>query len=97
MAQADWSIAVGIMVFLVAIIIAAIYYLRYKKVFIVIYSASIATYVFAVFYTWDVFDLNKNLVLLMLAISTIIMMFLGKYFSKIDLKQIKLKKKSKKD
>lgn len=83
---ADWSIAVGIMTFIVAIIIAAIYYWRFKKVFIVVFTASIATYIFAVFYTWDVFELSKNWVLLLLLVSTGIMIFLGKYFSQIELK-----------
>ena len=91
--EADWSIAVGIFVFIVAVIIATIYYLRYKKVFIVAFTASIATYVFAVFYTWDVFlEQSRNWVLLMLAISTLLMIYLGKYFSGVKLKHVKVKK-----
>ncbi len=86
---ADWSIAVGILVFIVAVVIAAIYYWRFKKIFIVVLTASIATYIFAVFYTWDVFELKKNSVLAMLVVSTIVMIFLGKYFSKIQLKNDK--------
>lgn len=87
---ADWSIAVGILIFVVAIIIAAIYYLKYKKVFLVVFIASIATYAFAVFYTMDVFELNKNWIMLLLVISTVLMLFLGKYFSKFELKKAKL-------
>lgn len=90
MGSADWSIGVGIFVFIIAIIIAAIYYWRFKKVFLVVFTASIATYVFAVFYTWDVFELSKNWVLAILLLSTIIMVFLGKYFSNIDLKPDKV-------
>jgi len=84
--QADWSIAVGILVFIVAIIFAALYYYRYKKIFLIIFIASIATYIFAVMYTWDIYDPNRNMIMLMLLLSTILMVFLGKYFSKIELK-----------
>lgn len=88
--SADWSIAVGVLVYLVAIIVAAIYYFRLKKVFIISYVASIATYVFAVFYTWDVFELRKEWILLMLLISTVIMILLGKYFSHVKIKPDKI-------
>ena len=57
--SADWSIAVGVLVFIVAIIFAAYYFLRYRKIFTVVFIASVATYIFAVFYTWDVFDLSE--------------------------------------
>ena len=85
MASADWSIAIGILVFIVAIIFAAIYFFKYKKVYLVVFISSIATYIFAVFYTWDVFELNKNWILGMLVISTLVMWFLGSYFSKFKL------------
>lgn len=87
---ATWSIAIGILVFIIALIFASYYFLRYRKIFTVVFIASIATFVFAVFYTWDVFNLNKNMILVMLAISTIVMMFLGKYFSKYELKPAKM-------
>ena len=90
MASADWSIAVGIMTFIVAIVFAAIYYFRYRKIFLIVLIASIATYVFAVFYTWDVFELSKNMVLVLLLVSTILMIVLGKYFSKLVLKPAKV-------
>lgn len=87
--EADWSLALGVLIFIVASIVAIIYYLRYKKLFLVLFVAAVATYLFSVFYIWDVFELNKNLVLLLLIISVGIMFFLGKYFSKITLKKIK--------
>lgn len=84
---ADWSIAVGVLVFLVAIVIASIYYFRYKKVYLILFIASISTYVFSVFYMLDVFEFtDKNIVLLVLGISTILMFFVGKYFSGFKLK-----------
>lgn len=88
--QADWSIAVGILVFIVALVIATIYYVRYKKVYLIAFVASVATYVFAVFYTWDVFELHKNWILVILATSSVLMLFLGKYFSKFELKKDKI-------
>ena len=88
--QADWSIAVGILTFIVAIIFATIYYFKYKKLFLIVFIASIATYVFAVFYTWDVFELNKNWILAILMMSTVIMIFLGNYISKFDLSHAKM-------
>lgn len=83
--EADWSIALGIIVFIIAICFATYYYLKYKKLSLITFCLSIATYIFAVFYTWDVFELNKNWVLVMLLASTVVMVFLGKYFSKIKL------------
>ncbi len=88
--QADWSIAVGILTFIVAIILATIYYFKYKKLFLIVFISSIATYVFAVFYTWDVFELNKNWILAILLMSTALMIFLGNYISKFDLSPAKM-------
>ncbi|MFW5705140.1 MAG: hypothetical protein ACOCXG_04840 [Nanoarchaeota archaeon] len=85
MAQADWSIAVGVLVYFIAIIIAIILFLRYKKWSLVVYTASLATYTFAIFYTWDVFELEKNAVLIMLVVSTVLMMLVGRYFSKVKI------------
>jgi len=91
MAGADWSISLGFVIFLVALIVSIIYYLRYKKIYLVSLILSIAVYTFSVFYTWDVFELNKNGVLLLLIVSTIIMLFLGKYTSNFQLKPEKPK------
>lgn len=86
MGSAGWSIFTGVIVYIIGLIFAIVYYNRYEKVYLVTFVASICTYIFSVFYLWDVFILDKNMVLLLLFISTIIMMFLGKYFSKLDLK-----------
>ena len=86
---ADWSIVLGVLVFIVAIIFAIYYYLKFKKLFLVVFVAAVATYIFSIFYIWDVFELNKNLVLLLLIISVGIMFYLGRYFSKIKLKPSK--------
>lgn len=88
--QADWSIAVGILTFIVAIVLATIYYFKYNKLFLIVFISSIATYVFAVFYTWDVFELNKNWILAILILSTLLMIFIGNYVSKFDLSPAKV-------
>ena len=87
--SADWSIFVGIITYIIGIVFAAIYYLRYKKVYLIVNIASICTYIFSVFYTWDVFELSRNWILAMLVLSTLVMFFLGKYFSKLELKKAK--------
>jgi hypothetical protein len=89
---ADWSLALGVLIFLIAIIMAIIFFVKYKKVSLVFYTTSIATYAFAVFYTWDVFELKRNAVLIMLAVSTVIMLLLGRYFSKITINTSKITK-----
>jgi len=80
---ADWSIFLGIIIYIIAIIFSVIYYYRYKKISLIFLIFSIATYIFSVLYSWDVFEINRNQVMLMLITSTIIMIFLGKYLSKI--------------
>ena len=77
---ADWSVPIGITVFIVGIIVAAYLYLRYRKLHLVGFVAAIVTYIFAVFYTWDVFDLQRNAVMGLLLVSTALMIGVGKYF-----------------
>jgi hypothetical protein len=89
MANADWSIAVGIFTFIIALVFAVIYFIRYRKISLILFVASIATYIFAVFYTWDVFEPNQNTILAMLAVSAVIMLLLAKYFSKFKIKPSK--------
>lgn len=80
--SADWSIGVGVLIFIIAICFAVYFYLKYKKVNQIVFIASISTYIFAVFYAMDVFELSKNGVLGLLVLSTVLMMGVGKYFSK---------------
>lgn len=87
MASADWSIPLGVLIFIIAIIIATIYYIRYKKFSHVLYVVSIATYTFSVFYTLDVFELNRNWILGILVFSTLLMFWLANYFKKIESKK----------
>jgi uncharacterized membrane protein len=88
--EAEWSLFVGILIFVIAIVLAITLYLRYKKISQIVFLTSISTYIFAVFYTWDVFDLNKNWVIGLLFFSTILMLALGKYFSSSEFKKDKV-------
>jgi len=91
MSGGDWSIVLGVIIFIIGIVFATMYYLRYKKIFMIVYVASVSTYIFSVFYLWDVFELSKNWVMFMLMISTVIMFFLGRYFGSFNLKRISKK------
>ena len=86
---ATWSIGVGILVYFITVIVAIIWFVLYRKLSIVIYSASIATLIFSIFYMIDVFDFNRHLVLLTLALSTIVFFILGKYFKNITYEKSK--------
>ena len=86
---AEWSIAVGFLVYFIAIIVAVIWFILYRKLSIIIYTASITTLIFSIFYMIDVFDFNRHLVLLTLTISTIVFFVLGRYFKNVTYKQIK--------
>ena len=89
MSGAEWSIPLGFLIYLAAIIIAIIYYLRFKKWSLVMYIASIATYAFSLFYAWDVFELSKNWVLMLLVFSAILMFAVAHYFKGISLDRAK--------
>ena len=82
--SADWSIAAGIVIFLIAIVCAIVFYVMNRKIHQTVFIASIATYIFAVFYAMDVFELSKNGILGLLVLSTILMMGVGKYFGKVS-------------
>ena len=81
---ADWSIAIGFLVYFIALIVAIIYYVSYRKFSIVLYVASISTLVFSIFYTIDVYDFNRHFILITLVISTIAFYILGQYFKNIS-------------
>jgi hypothetical protein len=89
MATADWSLAWGVLISVIATVASVLYYLRYKKWFLVSYIASISMFIFSIFYTWDILELKGIAVIVLLLLSTIIMIFLGKHFSGITLEEDK--------
>ena len=65
------------------IIFLIISYVISKKFYTLMYVLSIFTYINFVAFTIDAFNLSKNWVVLLLAISAIILIMLGVFFSKI--------------
>lgn len=74
--------ALGIGIFWIGLVVAIILFANYKKIYPVIFLASICLYIFTVGFMIDVFELNKNLILLTLAFSALVFMGLGFYFSR---------------
>jgi hypothetical protein len=89
MGYADWSLAWGVLISVIAIVASVLYYLRYKKWFLISYIASISMFIFSVFYTWDILELKGISVIGILLASTIGMIFLGKHFSELSIEEDK--------
>lgn len=77
-----WSSALGYGIFWIGLIASIIIYIFKRKFYPIIYLISISLYIFLVGFVIDVFELSKNGILLMLALSTGVMMGLGVYISK---------------
>lgn len=86
---AEWSIAVGFLIYFIAVIVCIIWFVLYRKLSVIIYTISITTLIFSIFYMIDIFNFNRHLVLLTLSLSTIIFYILGKYFKNISYEKIK--------
>ena len=93
MASADWSIAVGVFEFFLALIAAIIIYAIKRQFYLIMYLISAAVYIFMICFAIDVFNLSKNWILLLLALSSVLMMLLGWYISKEAQKDKKQKRK----
>lgn len=74
------------------IIFLIISYVISKKFYTLMYVLSIFTYINFVAFTIDAFNLSKNWVVLLLAISAIILIMLGVFFSKIRKAEMASKK-----
>ena len=77
-----WYPAVGYSVFWIALVVAIILYVMKRKWYPIAYLISISLYGFAVAFVIDVFDLTRAWTLLTLAISSVLMIFLGWHLSK---------------
>ncbi len=64
------------------LILLMILYARGKKLYRVMYILSAFTYSMLIMYLIDAYDLNRDWILGLLALSTIIMMFAGYHFHK---------------
>jgi Kef-type K+ transport system membrane component KefB len=79
----DWWLGpFGWGIFFIGLILAVILYLVRKKFYPVMYVVSIAMYIFTIGFVIDAFNLGKNSILLLLAISSIIFILVGVYFAK---------------
>ena len=77
-----WSTILGWFIFWIGLISAIILYATKRKFYPILYLISISLYFFTLFYIMDVYDLSKNWIILMLAISAVVMIGIGFYLSK---------------
>ncbi len=82
MANGIWYPFLGYAVFWIGLIVAIILYAMKRKWYPLMYLISIALYIFTIAFVIDVFDLSRNWILLLLALSAVIMILLGLYLSK---------------
>ncbi len=73
---------IGYGVFWIGLIASIVLYIIKKKVYPIMYLISIALYIFTIGFIIDVFNFSRNLILITLAISAIVFIFLGYYFSR---------------
>jgi len=92
--EITWAIPIGILLFLEATFLILYLFEKYKKVSYVLYTLGLNLYVFSIFYTWNTYENNKNLILIMLVLSSLILFVLGKLIFKPKTKNLE-KKKSK--
>ena len=81
MAYSYWLGALGNGIFFIGLVTAIILYATKRKFYPVMYLASISLYMFTIGFVIDAFDVGKNGILLLLALSAIIFIFLGFFFS----------------
>lgn len=81
MVYAPWLAPFGWGIFFIGLVAAIILYATYRRLAPVMYLISIVTYIFTVGFVIDMFDFGKNGVLIILAISSCVFIFLGWYFS----------------
>jgi len=88
MAYASWLAPFGWGIFFIGLIISIVLFAVNRKFYPVMYLVSIATYIFTIGFVIDAFDIGKNGVLLLLALSAVVFIVLGMYFaSKFDKKK----------
>ena len=76
-----WLAPFGWGIFFIGLVVAVIIFATKKKFYPVMYLVSVATYIFTIGFIIDAFDIGKNGVLMLLAISAVVFIALGYYFS----------------
>jgi len=77
-----WYPVLGHALFWGSLVLGIVLFIRKRKWFPILYLASIAFYAFTVGFVIDVFDVTREIVLLLLAFSSALMMGLGYYLSR---------------
>ena len=74
---------IGWLVFWISLILAIVFFVKYKRLYPVFYLISIALYIFSAGYLIDVFSIGQFGILFILVVSAILFMVLGYYLSKV--------------
>lgn len=77
-----WLSLFGWGIFFFGLVAAIILFAVKRKFYPVMYLISIATYIFTIGFAIDAFNLSRDMILILLAISAGIFIFLGFHFSK---------------
>lgn len=77
-----WYPFLGYGVFWLGLIVAIIIYIKKRKFYPLLYLISIALYIFTVGFMIDVFNFSRNLIILTLALSAALFIFLGIFISR---------------
>ncbi|HLD18905.1 MAG TPA: hypothetical protein VJB90_02755 [Candidatus Nanoarchaeia archaeon] len=81
-----WYPILGWGVFWIGLVVAIILYAMKRKWYPMMFLISVSLYIFTVGFVIDVFSLNKNVILILLAVSSVLMIGVGYYMSKKLLK-----------
>ncbi|MBI2448774.1 hypothetical protein HYV49_00580 [Candidatus Pacearchaeota archaeon] len=81
MSHGYWLAPFGWGIFSVGLIAAIIFFAVKRRFYPVMYVISITTYIFTIGFVINKFDLSKNVILLLLAFSSLVFILLGLYFA----------------
>lgn len=77
-----WYPYLGYSIFWIGLIVAVILYAVKRKWYPLMYLISICLYIFTIAFMIDIYDLGKNAILGLLALSAVLMIGVGMYLSK---------------
>lgn len=83
-----WILLVPMLIFLLVI------YFKSRRLYKLFYILSIFTYTMMIMYVIDAYDFGRNLIILLLAFSAVLMMFIGYKFHKLFLEKPRLNYKN---
>jgi hypothetical protein len=78
----DWWFIVFWILLFPLVIVEILIFLKSRKFYWLVYALSIFTYIVAVSYTIDVFDMGRNAIILTLLASAVLMFFIGRQLGK---------------